>query len=508
MEKQFLKNNLVFFFVLLCFSPSKADVSLSAPQLIKMNKGKLFKKLFGEKSEVEVSFSDQLESHEIGTNEEKLVFKDISFQANVAAKAQYRLWLENQLAFSGQSENFLFKMGELKYILDKMQYVGGNQVRLKMEITCYDIQLSGNEKMAFSAFTKVNPKGKDISLDFDRILFFNDLKNLKLSFGSCYGPNGSIDEIKRRLADTLKDTASLSGLLKPFLKESLNKKVIEIKESLKKSSPLFTQKDLVISQAFKKIYFCGKDSVCVLGDMTATLSNTNWDSHSDLGVSPEGLSYWENKDIAPENFAAQLIPEALIRWILREGYAYNFMTYQTQTDDHKALKDLMKSRFKQGFVWKDLKNFPKGTNLYVYSKASMPPKTGEMLELEDGLSLDFSADVVSQVFAPKDQQYQSYAFLNTKMAGKLEINIKNSELKIILKGEGSETSHNFDPIYVEKYAPNNDISKRRINDAVNDMFENMVLLKHIPKLQIREGIELEVKRIKKMEEDHLLLLFD
>lgn len=496
-----------FLTVFLCSSSMFADVSLSSPQLIKLNKGKLFSKVFGEKGQFEASLDESRKSHLLDMGDEKIHFSNLKFKTKLKAKAQKPLWDINQLAFSGMAKSFDFYIGELKYNLDRVQSVGGNQVRVKMEIICYDIKMESTEPTAFSVFSDIQKTGKDIEINFKKVLFYSDFRNLKLAFGSCHGPKGSIAEIEKKLANILKNTSQLSEILRPFLKANVDSKIAAMKEKMKESSPLFHWKDLMITQSFNKIYFCSKESICVLGKISAHLKNSSFSSNNELAVNSAGLKYWESKKMGT-SFAEQNIPETFFQWIFREGYSYNFMSYQTETNEHKDLKDLMKSRFKQSFVWKDLKSFPKKTNLYIFSKASMPPKMNSLENIDKGVSMPVSSQVISQLFAPKENAYQSYAFLNTSFNGHMSILIEEGKLKAVLQGESSDTKQSFDPSYQEKYAPNTEVSHKRINQSIESMFEKMILYQVLPKINLSKTIELEAKTIKMEESQQVQILFD
>jgi hypothetical protein len=505
-----LIQHFILSFTLVFLAPvfSLAETQITSPFLLKLKKDKVFQKFFGMDGKLEKDISLSKPKVEIITDLDQLDLKSIELKTAIDAKVQASWWRENKLVMAGKLKKFELAIDELNYKFDQVNWVAGNEVRIKFHVRCFDLKMDLQEDLVFHMFSNLELKDRKPDLKIEKIDIMNKIDASKILLGRCEGPAGSEKMLRDVVKSYLTDSPKLSALFSPLIQSVLSDKQNKLLEQFSLASRLMKFKDLQVYQNFSAMDNCGKNHLCLHGNLSVRNAAAQNFQEIVVPVSNEEYMTWYKASFEEEAMAKVYVSKNLLHKLVQSSYQAPFMTYETQTDDHNALRDLMNSRFKQYHTWRDLRNFPEGSNFKITNYNAVAPMLGEISSSAFGLNIDFNANVLSQMKAPVENTYIDYAYLRSELSGLLQVKIEDNFLRFVVHANTVETSHQFDRSYLERYQPETKVKHKNIRKAMAELFEYKEMKAIFNSIKIGEDINMNLKAFEANTIDHIELLFD
>ncbi len=160
-----------------------------------------------------------------------------------------------------------------------------------------------------------------------------------------------------------------------------------------------------------------------------------------------------------------------------------------------GFRKLMSSRFLQFFVWQDLMRFPKSTDFHFmtssYGALSMRP-----VAASSGVSYALSTQIASRMLYPEAGRWASYMTFYTPVSLELAMSVKNSKLRIGMKGAPrTALKYRFDVPVGQLYSSSVGIST--IESEVKDFLAQEIFEIELPQLQLGPDIEVEAANLRR-----------
>ncbi|MCB0414618.1 MAG: hypothetical protein KDD50_09800 [Bdellovibrionales bacterium] len=318
-----------------------------------------------------------------------------------------------------------------------------------------------NENYQINTFLIMNEQSGQLQFNINAIDLPNDDLIWAVDTERCVGPRGFADEALQAIENKLKDRWFIQEALMQALQRKMNTLVNEINSKLFILSEHKLSNDLNLSIHPKTLRFGNDNQLLILGEASLSSILNPYETKISFRYFPEEF-----------NRMAFILPENSLHEIFRFLYKSRVLSQNFYSNQIDGFKSLMKSRFKQFFVWPDLMNFKKKTNFLFQTAPQQEPILQDLSANNGALQGQLYSYVNLHMLAPVDSSWTPYIVFESHVLTEAKMEIQNQKLNIAFENSRINYSDHWDSSYVSKYHPNQRISnssiRTRIEEALND----------------------------------------
>jgi hypothetical protein len=224
--------------------------------------------------------------------------------------------------------------------------------------------------------------------------------------------------------------------------------------------------------------------------------------HSDLSHESKHIQF-QSQDFA--SFAGQtalVLPDEALTAFAEIYLSPQMWMLSLPSTQIPAFQDLMKSRFKQFFVWPDLMNFSKKTEFLVQTESKIAPR----FQWNDDGSLGLQSEFISRMYYPEQGQFLPYNNFSVQLQGRMNLQIENGKAVVTTLDPNIKVGAEWDQAYCQKESRCGRISKSILTKAATSFLTDRKIEFPLPKLEASFGLKLEPKKISREKQRRLLIL--
>ncbi|MFK8137710.1 MAG: hypothetical protein AB8E15_05040 [Bdellovibrionales bacterium] len=497
---------VIHFLITLMFLPVQAYAFSSIESKFKMlvPGEKLFHHLFENNGKFSGKIDQKKEELQAG-KDQKFSLYSTRFQSEYRAKVNSQFLSQGMFMGSLGFNGFNIEAGNMHIDIERREFIRGNWITIRNNIQCGDLVISSSKPVIFSWNSRINIEPNSISLSDLKLNTVQRLQDLNISYSLCRGIEGNPKQIKKLVTDYILNNSAVDSLLMDFAKESAEKQISKVNATFFSMSKIVQNKDI---QWFIQPTAVGEPKrfeYMIEGKIYVLFQSRSTTSHEKIG---EELVL---KDLDPREDIQLVVPSGFLKSISEAIYLSRSMTYKTDTNSHRELRKLMGSRFKQGFVWKDFRSFPKNSNIKLDSSLlSVSSSEFDVVDDRDSSLLQFNTKIVSQtkLLAPVDGNHIDYAKLIFNLSLLVDINTIGSSIFLNPNLSSIDSRHLYEPSYLAKYEVRDKVSHKRIKKIVTDSINKQEIQIGPVEIGQKDGMNFKLSKLeKKAEQSYIVFIF-
>jgi hypothetical protein len=194
------------------------------------------------------------------------------------------------------------------------------------------------------------------------------------------------------------------------------------------------------------------------------------------------------------------IPEEFVLAVAKQAYAGNTWVAKVYSDEIPGFQSLMKSRFTQFFVWRELMKYPKTARFLfeVYSPKNISV-TGKNLNYE------VKAPLFAKMYAPRGGEYVPFMNFSVPLTSDVKLSLKSGTVTANFTDVRIGLQEYWEPSYVEKYSPSRTFAAEKIRSRIESSVQNKSLDYQLPSIPVSDDISLVVQRAEPTKSGDLIL---
>lgn len=207
-----------------------------------------------------------------------------------------------------------------------------------------------------------------------------------------------------------------------------------------------------------------------------------------------------NENVGSSSNTLVRIPEAFVVAVAKQAYAGNTWVAKVYSDELPGFQSLMKSRFTQFFVWRELMKYPKSARFLfeVYSPKNISV-TGK------NLNYDVKAPLFAKMYAPREGQYVPFMNFSVPLSSDVKLSLKSGTVTAKFTDIRIGLQESWDPSYVEKYSPARTFAAEKIRSRIQSSVQNKTLDYQLPRIPVSDDISFVVQKAEPTKSGDLIL---
>lgn len=419
-----------------------------------------------------------VESFDIGTSPKVQI---LGLKAQIQPQSIQILNSTNGLIFSSIQNRAEISISEIKIQQTITKKVGGITLNLDVFASCKGLQAHFDDpqsEIGFELQPEIENEYLKIKISNPRL--YLSKPRVDLSQLSCTGADGFDQLIQETIQNYLSDSQFINSLLHQDFIEKLN-------QYLGSYSYKWNQVQ-ILSDNEKFTFYLFPQQMTPLQD--------GFLSRGILRVRPKYRQTQETASIffsLPKNMteaeSSFIISETAFQYLIQDYFSKDNWKSQYNSDEIPEFQSLMKSRFKQFFVWADLFNFSK-KSIFKFEIFS---KQNPQINWQNTNSLLFQTELEINMNAPIQNKYVPYVYFSVPISTLLQFQINQNQ--IIFKNLNPEISikYAWDPNYCEKPGTCGSISTKLVSKAIQNYLSENEFKFQIPQLEVLGGVKIKLK---------------
>lgn len=392
------------------------------------------------------------------------------------------------------------QIGEIKVDQIIEQRMGSVRARLRIFALCRGAvaQVDGNLSYLKSDVIPVLTGSELKAQLFNTQVFFEN-PQVQITNLQCEGAQGFDSYLKTELQTLLQNSSHLSMALQNEYMNQLNQELSKLKVT-------WNQPQLLLKDS--------RFQAWVFPQAIEFLENGEWLSRGIIRFNFIRQNYQitaSEKELVnpvlrftkiPKLLSDQtelVLPENTVLEVVRAYLNPQYWTSIYHSSESSEFKKLMKSRFKQFFVWTDLMNFSKSTDFLFQNQLQSTPQ----ISWAESSVLSVKAQVLSHMLAPIKGTYKPFMNFNIPVNTLLKVEIINNELKFSPSNLSLSLNYQWAPGYCEIRESNcGYFSKKRFTKAIGSYLNSTGFSFPLPLMEPLMGLKIQAQKIENHPEEH------
>lgn len=194
------------------------------------------------------------------------------------------------------------------------------------------------------------------------------------------------------------------------------------------------------------------------------------------------------------------VPEEFVLELAKQAYAGNTWVKKMYSNEFSGFQSLMKSRFTQFFVWRELTHYPKSAKFLfeIYS-----PKNISIA----GKNLHYAlkAPLFAKMSAPRDGEYVPFMNFSVPMTSDVNMSLTNGTFTAKFSDVKLGLQYAWEPSYVEKYHPAKTFAAEKIRERIQSSVQKLSVDYKLPSIPVSDNISFVVQKAQTTKAGDLLL---
>jgi hypothetical protein len=316
-----------------------------------------------------------------------------------------------------------------------------------------------------------------------------------LSVMQCTGAQGFEDIIREEVKKVLSDPARIEqqkASLMARIQEYLDTKTIDFSQP----QTLVTARPDIQASMTIQDFVGSKDAARVRGVLRVDFLKSKSGNNISLKLSSDTMN-------VPNSHNAFLkIPEEFVKDVFTEAYYPGSWVERVPSNKLPGFTSLMKSRFKQFFVWTELMNYPK-KSIFIFDIYS----DKEISIKGQNLKYNVSTELKSTMFAPKPGGYVNFMYFTVPMKSQVKMGIQNGQISAQFLNVSLSLHGQWDHDYLCNYMPTKHFSSDKIAETATQSLEGYKLNYALPAIPVTGKTSLQVQKVQMYPKSTDLLIY-
>lgn len=400
-----------------------------------------------------------------------------------------------QLVSQDLSAEILISEVSVDTVIEKE--VGGMIGKFRIQAKCENVPLtlkSGQGQFGLTLApsvdkTKVGGEVQDVQLSWDSGAW-------NVGETNCSGVEGfdSVlkDEIKKISDDSVSFMAPQKDLLKQYVAQYLASYDLDL--SLPRNL-LSGRSDIAMSMTIDSYKEDASNQAMVArGNLHIEFKKSTTEAHKVLTLSQTPVALIQGTE------AGLMLPADFIKTVMAEAYSANSWVHTLNSSQLPGFSTIMSSRFTQFFIWPEMMNFSKSTQFRFDLYSNKDPQISGA-----GLNYKVKLNLLSRMQAPKGNSYVNFMNFAMPFDSSVLLAVNPGVMKVTFANPSLTMNYQWDPSYVDRYAPSERFSAGTIRDRILEAVAGKTVSVNLPSLPLMEGVSLKVQSAKSLSNSDLLL---
>ncbi|MBT4763024.1 MAG: hypothetical protein HOO06_15125 [Bdellovibrionaceae bacterium] len=451
--------------------------------------------------------------------------------ATEVAGVEFEFTSEAQIESLNNNEYRLkINIKKLSIYIDKIEThhqilrrVGSSYIKTNIDGLCENIKMESKNGLNYNSFIDMsyNVQGGVLALNYSDLILNKQEGSLGLSNISCSGIKGFEEVVSTELMNKLNDVNFIKSELEKYFLSKIGVISQKVEDEILKPADLGGHKDKLVVKSYPQslegfedgisvkglMVFNFKTRSAIVGETYVALNTKNvplneglkkdcrtnasafdwqeWDSmfggdsdyyYEDVPLGSEIFAefcdYTKSLKSDSSGFSRLLLPYGLLDKVAAYMHHSQMARFQTDTKSISGLKKLMKSRWTQFFVFRDLMNFPKRTNFYLFLSTEDVPQVSSVYELsQQSLGFEIQSKLVLDMFAPINGQWEHYLNFYSQVYTPVKLDIDQANLNFNFLKPDLDLTYRFDKEYMSKHKVKKRISTDTLKEHLVDAID-------------------------------------
>ena len=451
--------------------------------------------------------------------------------ATEVAGVEFEFTSEAQIESLNNNEYRLkINIKKLSIYIDKIEThhqilrrVGSSYIKTNIDGLCENIKMESKNGLNYNSFIDMsyNVQGGVLALNYSDLILNKQEGSLGLSNISCSGIKGFEEVVSTELMNKLNDVNFIKSELEKYFLSKIGVISQKVEDEILKPADLGGHKDKLVVKSYPQslegfedgisvkglMVFNFKTRSAIVGETYVALNTKNvplneglkkdcrtnasafdwqeWDSmfggdsdyyYEDVPLGSEIFAefcdYTKSLKSDSSGFSRLLLPYGLLDKVAAYMHHSQMARFQTDTKSISGLKKLMKSRWTQFFVFRDLMNFPKRTNFYLFLSTDDVPQVSSVYELsQQSLGFEIQSKLVLDMFAPINGQWEHYLNFYSQVYTPVKLDIDQANLNFNFLKPDLDLTYRFDKEYMSKHKVKKRISTDTLKEHLVDAID-------------------------------------
>lgn len=384
---------------------------------------------------------------------------------------------ESRFEFGATNTRLSIRIPSFKIDQEIERPIEGGVIRVRVQATCGPLQLSQVFNTVSGRY-RFNLQDLRLIGAFESLTIEPDAAQFEMQEMTCQGPQGIDTFIRQSLLDFAKSPAFLSAkvreFVEPFLQKELNENIQLLISGLQiPGNALGSKAKLVLRSAEQT----PKGLRATVDWILDARSNTLLPA-PELG--PDDSDFGSRMDLQMTKSGFEL----LLRRYLEAQPEWSRLL----ANDFEDFQGLLRSRFKQFFVWPDLFNFSSRDQFPI-----LVQKPDIQTFQLTGTSLRLKAKTTAWLQAPRDGQLWYYVALMAQLDGDFAPTVNNGSLKLQSQNVQTKSQIGFGQDYVNRYSPNMYIASAVTGPLVDTLVKDKAWSFALPQVKLSPSLTVKVQ---------------
>jgi hypothetical protein len=186
------------------------------------------------------------------------------------------------------------------------------------------------------------------------------------------------------------------------------------------------------------------------------------------------------------------IPEEFALTVAKWAFGASTWLQRVYSSQIPGFSTLMRSRFTQFFVWRELMNFPKSTEfLFDITSSKNIAVSGK------NLNYQVNATLQAQMYAPKNGKYVPFMNFEVPLASQVALALDQGKVLARFSRVALNLQEYWSPAYVERYHPARPFARRAINKRIQTAAEGGSIAYALPRIPLAGNVSLQIQKVQK-----------
>ncbi|MBS1972492.1 MAG: hypothetical protein JSU04_19455 [Bdellovibrionales bacterium] len=194
------------------------------------------------------------------------------------------------------------------------------------------------------------------------------------------------------------------------------------------------------------------------------------------------------------------VPEDFVLEVAKQAYAGNTWSEKVYSTDIPGFQTLMKSRFTQFFVWRELMDYPKSAKFLfeVYSPKNISISGAH-------LSYDVKAPLYAKMYAPRAGESVPFMNFSVPLTSNVKLSLNDGKIAAKFTDVTLGLQESWDPSYVAKYSPSKTFATETIRKRIQSAAQGASLNYTLPSIPVADDVSLLVQKVQSTKDGDLVL---
>ncbi|MCB0384078.1 MAG: hypothetical protein KDD43_01700 [Bdellovibrionales bacterium] len=383
-----------------------------------------------------------------------------------------------------------FSIGKVETSQIIERVINGVRVRVHLQGACEGISARLiDDKVQAELRLSRSVQPSRLNWNLEDLFVTNQNWRFDLSIEKCQAPQGYDEVLKEEIYRYLGQTNLWQGTIETLIQEKVDQWSLQVSNQLMMAAPINLG-----FQNFKMIMAPQVLDENPRGDLVIRGKIFGYFPHSqakakrlnvEFDQGDGGLDGTEGTVIAiPPNFISALL----------EAFSANGELYQSvKFQEVEGLRDLMRSRWYQFFLWPDLLNFSKKTNFVLQFYGRRTPRVSNLTSVDGTLMGTFYWPVAANMYLPWKGNYAPYMNFQTEFRAMPKMKVMKDGIHVSFPHPSMTLDYQWDAKYMTQFSPWTYFAYKSIGSRIKDAIEEVDWLLPLPEIKVKDNLVLKAK---------------